>query len=157
MKKLLSILGTIGLTATSTTTLISCEKPNNNENGGNKPEQQKPPEESKWKIPSTINKPLNGIDNKYYIVIWRNSENSNWKINKFLNNQETFFIDFDSRLQKSKVNGFYDLGVLRQQSTMIYWHEDNGNYFKSVYYWDGNGEPKTPDIDNNGKITNWKE
>ncbi|WP_338964609.1 lipoprotein [Spiroplasma endosymbiont of Sarcophaga carnaria] len=34
MKKLLSILGVIGLTATSTTTLISCEKPNNNENGG---------------------------------------------------------------------------------------------------------------------------
>uniref|UniRef100_UPI000C763A16 spiroplasma phage ORF1-like family protein n=2 Tax=Spiroplasma melliferum TaxID=2134 RepID=UPI000C763A16 len=105
-----------------------------------------------WKQVIALNKPLNGIDNKYYIVIWRNSENSNWKINKFLNNQETFFIDFDSRLQKSKVNGFYDLGVLRQQSTMIYWHEDNGNYFKSVYYWDGNGEPKTPDIDNNGKL-----
>lgn len=34
MKKLLSILGTIELTATSTTSLISCEKPNNNENGG---------------------------------------------------------------------------------------------------------------------------
>ncbi|WP_338964373.1 MULTISPECIES: lipoprotein [unclassified Spiroplasma] len=34
MKKWLSILGTIGLTVTSTTTLISCEKPNNNENGG---------------------------------------------------------------------------------------------------------------------------
>ncbi|WP_206750582.1 lipoprotein [Spiroplasma poulsonii] len=34
MKKWLSILGAIGLTATSTTTLISCEKPNNNENGG---------------------------------------------------------------------------------------------------------------------------
>ncbi|WP_348736940.1 lipoprotein [Spiroplasma endosymbiont of Ammophila pubescens] len=37
MKKILSILGVIGL-ITSTTTLISCEKPNNNENGGNKPE-----------------------------------------------------------------------------------------------------------------------
>ncbi|KAF0850862.1 MAG: hypothetical protein EIB84_05270 [Spiroplasma poulsonii] len=34
MKKWLSILGTIGLTTASTTTLISCEKPNNNENGG---------------------------------------------------------------------------------------------------------------------------
>ncbi|WP_338988829.1 lipoprotein [Spiroplasma endosymbiont of Seladonia tumulorum] len=34
MKKILSILGTIGITATSTTSLISCEKPNNNENGG---------------------------------------------------------------------------------------------------------------------------
>ncbi|WP_338955412.1 lipoprotein [Spiroplasma endosymbiont of Polydrusus cervinus] len=33
MKKLLSILGAIRLTATSTTSLISCEKPNNSENG----------------------------------------------------------------------------------------------------------------------------
>ncbi|WP_431607840.1 lipoprotein [Spiroplasma endosymbiont of Ammophila pubescens] len=38
MKKIISILGAIGLTTTSTTSLISCEKPNNNENGGNKPE-----------------------------------------------------------------------------------------------------------------------
>jgi hypothetical protein len=29
MKKLISILGAIGLTATSTTTLISCDKRNN--------------------------------------------------------------------------------------------------------------------------------
>ncbi|WP_338956334.1 lipoprotein [Spiroplasma endosymbiont of Polydrusus cervinus] len=29
MKKLLSILGAVGLTATSTTSLISCEKPVN--------------------------------------------------------------------------------------------------------------------------------
>ncbi|WP_424526806.1 lipoprotein [Spiroplasma endosymbiont of Glossina fuscipes fuscipes] len=34
MKKWLNILGAIGLTTTSTTSLISCEKPNNNENGG---------------------------------------------------------------------------------------------------------------------------
>ncbi|ALA97454.1 hypothetical protein SKUN_00559 [Spiroplasma kunkelii CR2-3x] len=52
MKKWLSILGTIGLTATSTTTLISCKKPNNkNENKeNNKPElsynPQQPPENS---------------------------------------------------------------------------------------------------------------
>ncbi|WP_374697148.1 lipoprotein [Spiroplasma endosymbiont of Polydrusus formosus] len=31
---MLSILGVIGLTATSTTTLISCEKQNNNKNEG---------------------------------------------------------------------------------------------------------------------------
>ncbi|WP_348736936.1 spiroplasma phage ORF1-like family protein [Spiroplasma endosymbiont of Ammophila pubescens] len=111
-----------------------------------------------WKQVIVLNKPLNGIDNKYYIVIWINSENSSWKINKFLNNQETFFIDFDSRLQKSKINGFYDLGVLRQQSTMIYWHEDNGKYFKSVYYWDGNGEPQTPEIDTDtGSVIFWTD
>ncbi|WP_338955855.1 lipoprotein [Spiroplasma endosymbiont of Polydrusus cervinus] len=33
MKKLLSILGAIGLKATSTTSLISYEKPNNSKNG----------------------------------------------------------------------------------------------------------------------------
>ncbi|WP_162475943.1 lipoprotein [Spiroplasma sp. ChiS] len=33
MKKWLSIIGAIGLNATSTTTLISCKKENNNENG----------------------------------------------------------------------------------------------------------------------------
>ncbi len=36
MKKLLSILGTIGLIATSTTSLVACDKPkpnNNSENG----------------------------------------------------------------------------------------------------------------------------
>ncbi|WP_425377843.1 lipoprotein [Spiroplasma endosymbiont of Polydrusus pterygomalis] len=54
MKKILSILGTIGLTATSTTSLISCEKPNNIENKGNKPEPkpkpQQPPKNNNWKL-----------------------------------------------------------------------------------------------------------
>jgi len=56
MKKLLSILGIIGLTTTSTATLISCNKPNSNENGeSNKPEPdpeppQEPPIESNWKL-----------------------------------------------------------------------------------------------------------
>ncbi|WP_338989288.1 lipoprotein [Spiroplasma endosymbiont of Seladonia tumulorum] len=45
MKKLLSILGAIGLTATNTTSLVACDKPkpnNNSENRNNKPEPQKP-------------------------------------------------------------------------------------------------------------------
>ncbi len=47
MKKLLSILGAIGLT-TSATSLISCEKPNNNENrGGSKPKPKPTPEPEK--------------------------------------------------------------------------------------------------------------
>ncbi|WP_348735180.1 lipoprotein [Spiroplasma endosymbiont of Ammophila pubescens] len=40
MKKLLSILGAIGLTATSTTNLVACDKPkpnNNSKNENNKP------------------------------------------------------------------------------------------------------------------------
>ncbi|PQP78853.1 hypothetical protein C6B38_03520 [Spiroplasma sp. ChiS] len=56
MKKWLNIIGAIGLTATSTTSLISCQKPNNNENGegDNKPKPsynpQQPPKDSNWKL-----------------------------------------------------------------------------------------------------------
>ncbi|APE74472.1 lipoprotein [Spiroplasma citri] len=61
MKKWLSIIGAIGLTATRTTTLISCKKENNNENGGgdNKPEPQynpqQPPKDSNWKLIPRVN------------------------------------------------------------------------------------------------------
>ncbi|WP_348736174.1 lipoprotein [Spiroplasma endosymbiont of Ammophila pubescens] len=69
MKKIISILGAIGLTTTSTTSLISCEKPNNNENGGNKPEPsynpQQPPKDSNWKLSARSSLP----DNKWYIAI----------------------------------------------------------------------------------------
>ncbi|WP_424525985.1 lipoprotein [Spiroplasma endosymbiont of Glossina fuscipes fuscipes] len=83
MKKWLSILGTIGLTATSTTTLISCEKPNNNENGGNKPKPwnpQQPPIGSNWKL---INKEDINInhDNKNYFAVVRIM--NGWKIIKW--------------------------------------------------------------------------
>ncbi|ALA97398.1 hypothetical protein SKUN_00497 [Spiroplasma kunkelii CR2-3x] len=57
MKKWISILGTIWLTATSTTTLISCEKsekPNNNKEENKPiiptPEAQQPPKDSNWKL-----------------------------------------------------------------------------------------------------------
>ncbi|ALA97241.1 putative lipoprotein [Spiroplasma kunkelii CR2-3x] len=55
MKKWLSIIGTIGLIATSTTTLISCNKEKNNENeASNQPDPsynpQQPPENSNWKL-----------------------------------------------------------------------------------------------------------
>ncbi|RUO85718.1 lipoprotein, partial [Spiroplasma endosymbiont of Megaselia nigra] len=77
MKKWLSILGIIGLTATSTTTLISCEKPNNKnipcekQNHGN------------WKQQCSNEKPFNTVDNKYYIIVWRSTSNSKWNINGF--------------------------------------------------------------------------
>ncbi|WP_419334254.1 lipoprotein [Spiroplasma endosymbiont of Sarcophaga variegata] len=85
MKKLLSILGVIGLTVTSTTTLISCEKPNNNENGGSNkpeptPEPQQPPKDSNWKlITDTTGE---GNSGKTYIGIFGNKPNvhiTSWK------------------------------------------------------------------------------
>ncbi|UZQ29450.1 MAG: lipoprotein [Spiroplasma phoeniceum] len=45
MKKILSILGAIGLTATSTTSLVACD---------NNKSAEKPPENSKWKLVSSI-------------------------------------------------------------------------------------------------------
>ncbi|UNF61183.1 lipoprotein [Spiroplasma poulsonii] len=125
MKKILSLLGTITLIGTSTTTLISCEKPNNNENGGvNKPEPkpepekpEEPPRNSNWKlVDGFINEKNN--DNKKYIGIVK-IENG-WKI--------------------------------------IKWTEKNIEWkyqYKSIYRWDGNGEPQMPEIDTNtGKIIN---
>ncbi|WP_348735905.1 lipoprotein [Spiroplasma endosymbiont of Ammophila pubescens] len=82
MKKILSILGVIGL-ITSTTTLISCEKPNNNENGGNKPEPwynpQQPPENSNWKLITTIeNVDKYKWEDKTYIGITKIWKNHKW-------------------------------------------------------------------------------
>ncbi|ALA97710.1 hypothetical protein SKUN_00820 [Spiroplasma kunkelii CR2-3x] len=76
MKKLLSIIVVIGLTATSTTSLIACKtlKSNNNsKNEGNKAETtlkpQQPPENSNWKtINSTFNHEFKTRNNKFYII-----------------------------------------------------------------------------------------
>jgi len=115
MKKILSFLGTIGLTATSTTTLISCEKPNNNENGGsNEPEQ--PPKNSNWKVVSDYNWLKNNSDNKYYFVIWKQYNMKEWEIMKFKHDKP------------------YDMG--------IEFYIKN-NRFKGLYRWDGTGEPYT--------------
>ncbi|QED24024.1 lipoprotein [Spiroplasma citri] len=78
MKKWLSIIGAIGLTATSTTTLISCEKskkPNNNEENKPTPKPsynpQKPPEGSNWKlIENNYSNEIKNINNKWYSVIF---------------------------------------------------------------------------------------
>ncbi len=96
MKKLLTILGTIGLTATSTTSLISCEKPNNNENGGgnkSKPKPEKPQEplvESNWKL---VKNNYIQRNTGWYIVIHKNS--NLWKIEK-INSSEKYGTRFFS-------------------------------------------------------------
>ncbi|UZQ30644.1 MAG: lipoprotein [Spiroplasma phoeniceum] len=137
MKKLLSILGTIGLTATSTTSLISCEKPksdNNNQNGGNKPEPtpepekpQEPPIESNWKL----------IDDVWEEV--KQSSNGKWYIGIYFTYGET---DNDKYFVIEKFNNIKEIKT---------------NYWRKVYRWDGESIPSTPNIDKNtGKITDWK-
>ncbi|WP_348735809.1 lipoprotein [Spiroplasma endosymbiont of Ammophila pubescens] len=146
MKKILSILGVIGL-ITSTTTLISCEKPNNNENGNNKLEPtpepkkpQQPPKDSNWKLidKKDYSNEIKNINNKWYIGIFPKMWNSGkpiipYSIFKAINDGE------DISIYGKFGNGF---------------KTSNDN----VYRWDGNGEPiELPNFDKNtGEITNWK-
>ncbi len=150
MKKLLSILGAIGLTATSTTTLISCQKPNNNENGGgNKPEPkpnkpQQPPENSSWKIVNNskenLEKEFNQKNDKWYIMIFSN-------LPKLISK-----VKYDQDRKIRLFESYGDTGI-----------QFGGSSFSdikkiSLYRWDGLNEPQTPKIDTNtGKITDWKE
>ncbi|WFH00266.1 lipoprotein [Spiroplasma citri] len=73
MKKWLSIIGTIGLTTTSTTTLISCKKENNKNTKtiaiAPTTKAQQPPEGSNWKLITDYNSFENNVDNRYYFVI----------------------------------------------------------------------------------------
>ncbi|WP_342256561.1 lipoprotein [Spiroplasma endosymbiont of Poecilobothrus nobilitatus] len=129
MKKLLSILGTIGLTATSTTSLISCEKPNNNENeGGNKPEPKPTPEPEKLQQPP---------------------KNSNWKlVDGFINEKNN-----DSKKYIGIVKIENGWKIIKWTGKNIEWKYQ----YKAIYRWDGINEPETPIIDKNtGKITDWK-
>ncbi|WP_419334696.1 lipoprotein [Spiroplasma endosymbiont of Sarcophaga variegata] len=136
MKKWLSILGAIGLTATSTTTLISCEKPNNNENGGgNKPkptpepqQPQEPPIGSNWKWYSGDE--LNhGPTNKWYILISKSTNST---------------------------DAVYAIHLIHfTTSTSI---RTTYPFLKSIYRWEELNKPALPIIDNKtGKITDWKE
>nr|CAK99255.1 hypothetical lipoprotein transmembrane [Spiroplasma citri] len=151
MKKWLSIIGTIGLTATSTTILISCEKsekPNNNEENKPTPKPsynpQQPPEGSNWKLILNISnenlqKEINIKNDKWYIVIGRNKRS----------NSNISFCKFNSKLDVLTIIGNITI--------------DNYNYYslqdiKALYRWDGDGEPQLPTIDKNtGEITDWKE
>ncbi|WP_257986855.1 spiroplasma phage ORF1-like family protein [Spiroplasma melliferum] len=144
MKKLLSILGVIGLTTTSAASLISCENPNNKNGGNNKPDEpwipQQPPENSKWKLVDVNSKEklkneLSNLSDKWYTVIWKP--------------KNTYFI--------AKFNSKWDVltpgGNISFQNYYI-----NFEYIKSLYRFDNNtNEPELPEIDNKtGKIIDWK-
>ncbi|WP_348735067.1 lipoprotein [Spiroplasma endosymbiont of Ammophila pubescens] len=141
MKNLLSILGAIGLTATSTTTLISCEKLNNNENGGgNKPEPttepQKPPENSNWKL--IDKKEFLNLNNKWAVIILDDGDKNIWRISE----TDPVWKGYTVRLK-----------VLNNLQNI------NKSKYKPIFYrWDGVGELQIPTINpNNREITDWKE
>nr|CAK99750.1 hypothetical lipoprotein transmembrane [Spiroplasma citri] len=145
MKKWLSIIGAIGLTATSTTTLISCKKENNNKNEeDNKPKPsynpQQPPKDSNWKnISGTFNQEFNVRNNKWYIISARKPKTTdNYKIIKFKNN------DIDKPF-----GNVWNSGVALNEE----WYS-----VIQLYRWEGVGEPETPTINENTcEITDWKE
>ncbi|WFH01135.1 lipoprotein [Spiroplasma citri] len=130
MKKWLSIIGAIGLTATSTTTLMSCKKENNNKNeednkpkpsyNPQQPNPQQPPKDSNWKlIDDFVNEKNN--DNKNYIGIIKIE------------------------------NGFIIIKWIGKYIDYKY-------QYINIYRWDGVGEPTLPQIDKNtGEINDWKE
>ncbi|ALA98424.1 Spiroplasmavirus-related protein [Spiroplasma kunkelii CR2-3x] len=172
MKKWLSIIGAIELTATSTITLISCNKENNNKNKeDNKPElpdnQQQPPEGSNWKQVIAQEKPFNKVDNKYYFVVWRGDKNDDWKIIKFNNNEKIKrwhpkTLDVQNNIKLCLTNYAeipIDIDLSIDASTINRWKDDiKNNYFKAVYRWDGVGEPQLPTINKNtSEIIDWKE
>ncbi len=90
------------------------------------------------------------IDNKYYIIIWRNNTNNNWRINKFNNNNILISIVNDNYPNLTKFRG--RLQISNSATDRILWESDDGSYFKSVYRWDGNNDPQIPEIDDNGNL-----
>ncbi|ALA97687.1 Spiroplasmavirus-related protein [Spiroplasma kunkelii CR2-3x] len=156
MKKWINILETIGLTATITTTLISCEKsekPNNNkeENKSITPKPQQPPEGSNWKLINNNNlvNEIQNINNKWYSVIF-NFES--YKIVKFCNSDYETDVDFNNlRLMKGNDGNLYLYEKWKSPLPIA-------DIKFLVYRWDGKGEPQLPTINKNtGKIIDWKE
>ncbi|AXF96305.1 lipoprotein [Spiroplasma phoeniceum] len=140
MKRILSIIGAIGLTATSTTTLMSCKKENKKDTKPIAPttKAQQPPEDSNWKL-----------------------INFNNRKNEFLkpNNKWYFYVrQFGSEYIYEKF--YFDDNFIKNKNT--HWqHLKNGTDFiwknNSVYCFNGSSEPQIPTIDKNtGEITDWK-
>ncbi|WP_348735944.1 hypothetical protein [Spiroplasma endosymbiont of Ammophila pubescens] len=104
------------------------------------------------------------IDSKYYIVVARNSLNSDWKIFKLKNNGEKgsgLKTDWCERPVGwiFTSNGIYlATGNLLDTSMEYVWGKNKKyeSYIKSVYRWDAIDEPNTPFISpKTEQITDW--
>ncbi len=170
MKKILSILVTIGLTVKSTTSLVACYTPNEytpEELAKLKKENQiYTTDESiknnlEWITPQE--KPFNKVDNEWYYIVWKG--NNQWNINKFKNDKfpkqiisnnngkDKILINYgDSIFGKQRQKELYF--VYRDSLKIKYWSEDKDRvYFKLVYRWNLLDKP-SPDliIDENGDV-----
>ncbi|MBW3058783.1 MAG: hypothetical protein CXB60_06920 [Spiroplasma poulsonii] len=115
-----------------------------------------------WKEVDADDKPFNNNpnDNKYFFVVWRSSENVDWRIVKFQNNNATKELDNQGEfiLRLSQLGGWrgIDLAIFFKNSLRYRWLLDK-NYFKSVYRWESISIPSNiPQIDpSTGQIINW--
>ncbi|WP_353487185.1 spiroplasma phage ORF1-like family protein, partial [Spiroplasma phoeniceum] len=101
-------------------------------------------------------KPFNEVDNKWYFVVWHCEKTDDWRIIKFKQSDlQNKVLDNYNKYQLKIHQG--DSGLIIYENKFPYrvwgWHLDtSGRYFKSVYRWDGVGEPQTPEIDSNGNV-----
>ncbi|WP_338954529.1 lipoprotein [Spiroplasma endosymbiont of Polydrusus cervinus] len=166
MKKILNLLTTITLIGTITTSLVACNKSEYNE-----VKLKELKEKNNINIKDGIlewiapeEKPLNKLDNKYYFVVWRGNGTDDCRIVKFKNN-----IDLNTPAGKRNINNLsgYNLNLTNSDIKGInlniyksgivefsHWWYRSDDYFKSVYCWNNDSEPNTPEIDNNGNIKN---
>ncbi|WP_424525587.1 lipoprotein [Spiroplasma endosymbiont of Glossina fuscipes fuscipes] len=167
MKKLLSILGAIGLIATSSTSLVACNK---TQQEYTKEELEHLKKENQidttdqtiknnleWIAPQE--KPFNQVDNKWYYVVSRFDKNNNWEIFKFKNEK----LEYGYILKTSNPNfdisywqvfsDYTTIGIIKNDdwATFKGWRNLN-DHFKSVYRW--NLDTTEPDliVDNDGNV-----
>ncbi|WP_426605749.1 lipoprotein [Spiroplasma endosymbiont of Glossina fuscipes fuscipes] len=106
MKKLLSILGAISLAGTSTLGLISCKVDNTSDcdrkDIGN------------WHQICPKDQPFKKADNKYYVVIWRTSQEDKWKINlfNFVNSEITNIAYYEKYIIQYSIKQGYNSGLM---------------------------------------------
>ncbi|QIA75824.1 lipoprotein [Spiroplasma citri] len=162
MKKILSLIGAVSLTAAGASSVIACE-PNKNVEYTDKEllklkkinkidtANQEIKDNLEWIAPQE--EPFNIIDNlnHYFYVVWRGDEENIWRIIKFKYNSSSKFLDSDDFgnsilllatkketylviKEKDVVNYYYYWSRLR---TACY-----RKYFKSVYRW--NLDTKNP-------------
>ncbi|UZQ30887.1 MAG: lipoprotein [Spiroplasma phoeniceum] len=165
MKNILSLLGTITLIGTSTTSLVSCNKPQEY----TKEELEKLKKEHQidttdeniknnleWIAPQE--KPFNTVDKNWYYVVWRGDENNDWFLTKFNNNIDLNSISLKRKLDHYKEHDLFvsPKGLVINRYDFTYepskWWEINSNYFKFVYRWNLDIKELDLIIDDNGNI-----
>jgi hypothetical protein len=144
MKKILLLVSTISLSTIISTNIIACNTSNINKQN-NKPIKQQftaqqPPKNSNWKtLNNTFNDEFKINNNKFYVILVKQQkEDKYWKIIKFKND-----------------NIYNPFGNVWNNGVKI---KDIWYIVKSLYRWDGDGEPTTPTINSStGEITDWNK